>query len=192
LALSSDQVVALTTAQFLAMRLPDLEVLHVEPALLRTPGDSERLLVDDGVLLFKYWLTVDQAKQEERFAERLAYLAAGPGVTAFEERRLRCLDGSEVVVEAASVSYLERGRLVVQSVLRDVRDGVVSIESAERFNASTSLSALPTKNNVGAMTNGSELSARSGRPPRDTTAATCPGRSAARCSAIRAQLWAEK
>jgi len=32
----------------------------------------ERLLLDDGVLLFKYWLTVDQARQEERFAERLA------------------------------------------------------------------------------------------------------------------------
>ena len=32
----------------------------------------ERLLVDDGVLLFKYWLTVDQAEQERRFAERLA------------------------------------------------------------------------------------------------------------------------
>jgi polyphosphate kinase len=31
----------------------------------------ERMLVDDGILLFKYWLTVDQAKQEERFAERL-------------------------------------------------------------------------------------------------------------------------
>ena len=30
----------------------------------------ERLLVDDGILLFKYWLTVDQAPQEERFAER--------------------------------------------------------------------------------------------------------------------------
>ncbi|MBL8279317.1 MAG: polyphosphate kinase 2 [Pelomonas sp.] len=30
----------------------------------------EKLLVDDGVLLFKYWLTVDQAQQEERFAER--------------------------------------------------------------------------------------------------------------------------
>jgi polyphosphate kinase 2 (PPK2 family) len=28
--------------------------------------------VDDGVLLFKYWLTVDQVRQEERFAERLA------------------------------------------------------------------------------------------------------------------------
>jgi polyphosphate kinase 2 len=32
----------------------------------------ERLLVQDGLLLFKYWLTVDQEKQEERFAERLA------------------------------------------------------------------------------------------------------------------------
>ncbi|WP_084452784.1 polyphosphate kinase 2 [Roseateles chitosanitabidus] len=30
----------------------------------------ERLLVDDGILLFKYWLTVDQVHQEERFAER--------------------------------------------------------------------------------------------------------------------------
>lgn len=32
----------------------------------------EQMLIDDGVLLFKYWLTVDQAQQEERFAERLA------------------------------------------------------------------------------------------------------------------------
>jgi polyphosphate kinase 2 len=32
----------------------------------------EKMLVDDGVLLFKYWLTVDQAQQEERFAERRA------------------------------------------------------------------------------------------------------------------------
>jgi polyphosphate kinase 2 (PPK2 family) len=31
----------------------------------------EKQLVDDGVLLFKYWLTCDQEKQEERFAERL-------------------------------------------------------------------------------------------------------------------------
>jgi polyphosphate kinase 2 len=31
----------------------------------------EKLLVDDGIRLFKYWLTVDQAEQEQRFAERL-------------------------------------------------------------------------------------------------------------------------
>ena len=39
---------------------------------LKQAPKFERLLVDDGVLLFKYWLTVDQAQQEERFAERLA------------------------------------------------------------------------------------------------------------------------
>lgn len=30
----------------------------------------EQLLVDDGILLFKYWLCVDQEQQEKRFAER--------------------------------------------------------------------------------------------------------------------------
>ena len=30
----------------------------------------ERMLVDDGILLFKYWLGVDQQEQERRFAER--------------------------------------------------------------------------------------------------------------------------
>ena len=41
-------------------------------AFLKQAPAFERLLVDDGILLFKYWLTVDQAQQEERFAERLA------------------------------------------------------------------------------------------------------------------------
>ncbi len=31
----------------------------------------EKMLVDDGILLFKYWLTCDQAQQEKRLAERL-------------------------------------------------------------------------------------------------------------------------
>ncbi len=30
----------------------------------------EKLLVDDGIVLFKYWLSVDQDQQEKRFAER--------------------------------------------------------------------------------------------------------------------------
>ncbi|MDP4302370.1 polyphosphate kinase 2 [Leptothrix discophora] len=38
---------------------------------LRQVPDFERLLVDDGILLFKYWLCVDQAQQEARFADRL-------------------------------------------------------------------------------------------------------------------------
>ena len=40
-------------------------------AFLKAVPAFEKLLVDDGLLLFKYWLTVDQAQQEERFAERL-------------------------------------------------------------------------------------------------------------------------
>ena len=41
-------------------------------AFLRQAPTFEQLLVDDGILLFKYWLCVDQAQQEQRFAERLA------------------------------------------------------------------------------------------------------------------------
>lgn len=41
-------------------------------AFLKQAPVFERLLVDDGILLLKYWLTVDQAQQEERLAERLA------------------------------------------------------------------------------------------------------------------------
>lgn len=40
-------------------------------AFLKQAPVFEQLLVDDGILLFKYWLTVDQSEQEERFAERL-------------------------------------------------------------------------------------------------------------------------
>ena len=40
-------------------------------AFLKQAPEFERMLVDDGILLIKYWLTVDQAQQEQRFAERL-------------------------------------------------------------------------------------------------------------------------
>lgn len=37
--------------------------------LQQTPA-FEKALIDEGILLFKYWLAVDQAHQEQRFAER--------------------------------------------------------------------------------------------------------------------------
>ena len=40
-------------------------------AFLKQVPVFEKLLVDDGILLFKYWLAVDQEEQEQRFAERL-------------------------------------------------------------------------------------------------------------------------
>jgi polyphosphate kinase 2 len=43
---------------------------QVEAFLAQVPV-FEQQLVDDGLLLFKYWLCCDQEQQEERFAERL-------------------------------------------------------------------------------------------------------------------------
>ena len=40
-------------------------------AFLKQVPVFEKLLVEDGILLFKYWLCTDQAQQEERFKERL-------------------------------------------------------------------------------------------------------------------------
>ena len=40
-------------------------------AFLRAVPEFERHLVDDGILLFKYWLCCDQEKQEQRFENRL-------------------------------------------------------------------------------------------------------------------------
>ena len=40
-------------------------------AFLAQAPAFEKLLTDDGILLFKYWLATDQAEQEERFKERL-------------------------------------------------------------------------------------------------------------------------
>lgn len=40
-------------------------------AFLKAAPAFERLLVEDGILLFKYWLAADQAEQEARLRERL-------------------------------------------------------------------------------------------------------------------------
>ncbi len=41
-------------------------------AFLKAAPGFEKQLVDDGMILVKYWLTCDQEQQEERFAERLS------------------------------------------------------------------------------------------------------------------------
>jgi len=51
--------------------------------------------------------------------ERWRYLNSGPGYVPFQEHVLKALDGGQVMLEAAAVSYLEGGRLLVQVVLRD-------------------------------------------------------------------------
>jgi diguanylate cyclase (GGDEF)-like protein/PAS domain S-box-containing protein len=92
-----------------------IEYANPEAARILKAGNAKRLL---GMRSEDYI----HPEHRERYRERRAYLEAGPGSTAFEERTLRCLDGSDVVVEVAGVSYLERGRLVVQAVMRDMTE----------------------------------------------------------------------
>lgn len=55
-------------------------------------------------------------------AARLHYLELGPGLTEFSDRRIRGLDGSSLIADGAAVSYLERGRILIQMVFRDVTE----------------------------------------------------------------------
>src|SRR5205807_2201522 len=59
---------------------------------------------------------------DSRRRERQRSLLAAPSAVGFEERHLRCLDGSDIIVEAAAVSFLERDHLAVQAVFRDVTE----------------------------------------------------------------------
>lgn len=68
--------------------------------------------------------------------------------------------------------------------------GAASAFAARRLSSSTCSSSEPTISNVGARTSPSAVPARSGRPPRDTTARTASGRSAALTSAAAAPVLA--
>src|SRR5262249_48858393 len=92
-----------------------IEYANPAAARLLKAGSAQRLL---GTRTEQYI----HPEHLARFRERREYLFAGPGNISFEERRFIAADGSEVVVELAGVSYLERGRLVVQAVMRDVSE----------------------------------------------------------------------
>lgn len=67
-------------------------------------------------------LEIIHADDVEAASERMRYLQTGPGVSGFRECRMRRGDGSEITMEIAGVSYLDRRRLVVQTVLRDITE----------------------------------------------------------------------
>ncbi|MDX1376104.1 MAG: EAL domain-containing protein [Burkholderiales bacterium] len=102
---------------------PDAIIVHsgglieyANPAAARllrgTPAQLAGMRVEDTV----------HPDDRPRAQERARFHASGPGASGFETQRLRRLDGAEAVVEAASISYLENGRLVTQTVLRDVSE----------------------------------------------------------------------
>ncbi len=78
---------------------------------------------------------IDFVHPDERDAhrERFEFLAQGPGENTFNERRVLRRDGTVATLESASVSFLERGRLVMQTMFRDVTEARVEHEKlAER------------------------------------------------------------
>ena len=105
---------------------------QVERFLEETPR-FERMLVDDGVLLFKYWLTTDQQWQEERLAERqnhpLKHWKLSPIDLAARARYQAYTDAREAMLKATHTEHApwtlidfndqKRGRL---TLIRDLLD----------------------------------------------------------------------
>lgn len=93
----------------------------------------EKMLVDDGILLFKYWLATDQAEQEERLAERLddplKRWKLSPIDLAAREKYQAYTDAREAMLAATHTGHApwtlvdfndqKRGRL---TLLRDLLD----------------------------------------------------------------------
>lgn len=102
-------------------------------AFLRHAPVFEKLLVDDGILLFKYWLSCDQEKQEERLAERaqdpLKRWKLSPVDIAAREKYDEYTRAREAMLEATHTAHApwtlvdfndqKRGRL---TLIRDFLD----------------------------------------------------------------------
>lgn len=115
-------------------------------AFLEQAPRFEKLLVDDGILLFKYWLTVDQAQQEARFAERLEdpmkRWKLSPIDQQAREKYAAYTEAREAMLEATHTRHApwtlvdfndqRRGRLtLIRHLLDRLPDTTVPIEKIE-------------------------------------------------------------
>jgi len=111
-------------------------------AFLRAVPDFEKLLVDDGILLFKYWLSCDQEQQEKRFAERLddplkrwklspidqAARAHYAAYTAAREAMLKATHSAHAPWTLVDFNDQRRGRL---TLVRDLLDRLPDTDCGE-------------------------------------------------------------
>ncbi len=102
-------------------------------AFLKQAPVFEKMLVDDGIHLFKYWLCCDQDKQEERFAERredpLKGWKLSPIDLAARQKYAEYTDAREAMLKATHSKHApwtlvdfndqKRGRL---TLIRDLLD----------------------------------------------------------------------
>ena len=134
---------------------------EVEAFLAAVPG-FEKALVDDGILLFKYWLTCDQEKQEERFAERLddplKRWKLSPIDQAARQKYADYTAAREAMLKATHTKYApwtlvnfndqKRGRL---TLIRDLLDRLPDTRCPEEKVAWPPLDHQPLEEKFGAV-----------------------------------------
>ncbi len=122
----------------------------------------ERMLVDDGIVLFKYWLCCDQAQQEERFAERLQDPLKRWKLSPIDvEARKKYTDytrAREAMLKATNTSYApwtlvdfndqKRGRL---TLIRNLLDRLPDTRTPETQPDFPPLQGKPAKERYGAL-----------------------------------------
>jgi polyphosphate kinase len=122
----------------------------------------EQQLVDDGILLFKYWLCCDQAKQEERFAERardpmkrwklspidLAARTHYADYTKAREAMLRATHTAHAPWTLVDFNDQKRGRL---TLLRDLLDRLPDTRVVEPKLDFPPLQGKPLKERYGVL-----------------------------------------
>ena len=137
------------------------ETEEVEAFLPAVPG-FEKALVDDGILLFKYWLTCDQEKQEERFAERLddplKRWKLSPIDQAARQKYADYTAAREAMLKATHTKYApwtlvnfndqKRGRL---TLIRDLLDRLPDTRCPEEKVAWPPLDHQPLEEKFGAV-----------------------------------------
>ncbi|WP_115553117.1 polyphosphate kinase 2 [Xanthomonas arboricola] len=131
-------------------------------AFLEQAPRFEQMLVDDGILLFKYWLCVDQAEQEERFAERhedplkgwklspvdLQSRTKYDDYTAARERMLEVTHIPDATWTLVDFNDQKRGRL---SLIRDLLDRLPDTAVPDEPLALPPLHGKPHKERYGVL-----------------------------------------
>ncbi|MCL1634407.1 polyphosphate kinase 2 [Luteimonas sp. SX5] len=134
---------------------------QVKAFLQQTPA-FEKQLVDDGILLFKYWLCCDQEEQEKRFAERgedplkrwklspidLDARARYADYTRAREAMLKATHDDFAPWTLVDFNDQKRGRL---TLIRDLLDRLPDTHLPESKLKLTPLSGKPHKERYGVL-----------------------------------------
>jgi polyphosphate kinase 2 len=134
---------------------------QVKLFLQQTPA-FEKQLVDDGILLFKYWLCCDQEEQEKRFAERgedplkrwklspidLDARAKYADYTKAREAMLKATHNDIAPWSLVDFNDQKRGRL---TVIRDLLDRLPDTHVPESKLKLTPLQGKPHKERYGVL-----------------------------------------